>query len=261
MAKIGVFDSGVGGITVLKEINKIFPKERIIYYGDNKNAPYGEKTVENIRELCLKIGEFLVLNKVDAIVIACNTATAASLETLKNRFPHIPVIGVIEAGAKTASETTVNNCIGVIATPATVAMNAYQKSFNLINPKISVFQKGCSQLCPIIEAGWKNTIENEAVVETYINSISKKVDTLVLGCTHYPIIRETIARYFKGNIVDPAKETAVFLKKEFLLNSLKINENDNGSCEFYVSGEIKKFKEVAENFLGGKIEKIYQIEL
>lgn len=261
MAKIGVFDSGVGGITVLKEINKLFPKENIIYYGDNKNAPYGERTVENIRELCLKIGEFLILNKVDAIVIACNTATAASLETLKNRFPHIPVIGVIEAGAKTASETTINNCIGVIATPATVAMNAYPKSFKLINPNLSVIQEGCPQLCPMIESGWIDTIESEAVVETYIEHLSKEVDTLVLGCTHYPIIRKTIAKYFKGKIVDPAKETAAFLKKELCLKSVEINKNSYGRCEFYVSGEIKKFKEVAENFLEGQIENIYQIEL
>ncbi|WP_320045843.1 glutamate racemase [uncultured Ilyobacter sp.] len=261
MAKIGVFDSGVGGITVLKEILKVFPKERIIYYGDNKNAPYGERTVENIRELCLKVGEFLVLNKVEAIVIACNTATAASLETLKNRFPRIPVIGVIEAGAKTAYKTSTNNCIGVIATPATVKMNAYPKSFQLINPDISVVQEGCSKLCPMIESGWENTLENETVVKTYIKRIPAKVDTLVLGCTHYPIIRETISKYFKGKIVDPAKETAVFLKKELFLNTVEINKNNEGTCEFYVSGEIKKFKKVAENFLGEKIEKIYQINL
>lgn len=261
MAKIGVFDSGVGGITVLKEIIKVFPKEEIIYYGDNKNAPYGEKTVENIRELCLKIGEFLVLNKVDAIVIACNTATAASLEALKNRFPHIPVIGVIEAGAKTASKATMNNFIGVIATPATVKMNAYPKSFQIIDHDISVIQEGCSKLCPMIESGWENTLENEAIIKTYIKRIPEKVDTLVLGCTHYPIIRETIEKYFRGQIVDPAKETAVLLKKELFLNSVETNKNNKGTCDFYVSGEIKKFKKVAGNFLGKNIENIYQISL
>jgi glutamate racemase len=261
MAKIGVFDSGVGGITVLKEINKIFPKDTIIYYGDNKNAPYGERTIENIRELCLNIVEFLVMNRVDAIVIACNTATAAALDTLKERFTHIPIIGVIESGSKTASKTTLNNCIGIFATPATVAMEAYPKTLKTINPSISVFQKGCSLLCPMIEAGWNENKESKKIVKEYLSFIPEEVDTLVLGCTHYPIIKNTLAKYFKGQIVDPAKETALLLKKElFLYGSEKIN-NENGSREFYVSGETEKFKKVAESFLGEKIKHIYQIAI
>lgn len=261
MAKIGVFDSGVGGITVLKEIDKIFPEDTIIYYGDNKNAPYGERTIENIRELCIKIGDFLVRNKVDAIVIACNTATAASLEALQERFTHIPVIGVIESGAKTALEITENNCIGIFATPATVAMEAYPKTLKSIKPSILTFQKGCSLLCPMIESGWKDDEKSKKIVREYLRFIPEEADTLVLGCTHYPIIKNTIAQYFKGKIVDPAKETALTLRKELLCcDPEKINCGDR-SREFYVSGETGKFKKVAEEFLGKKIEKIYQIAL
>jgi glutamate racemase len=261
MAKIGVFDSGVGGITVLKEIDNIFPEDTIIYFGDNKNAPYGDRTIENIRELCLKIGEFLVKNKVDAIVIACNTATAAALQALKERFVHIPIIGVIESGAKTALEITENNCIGIFATPATVSMEAYPKTLKALDPSILTFQKGCSLLCPMIESGWKDDEESKKVVREYLSCIPEEADTLILGCTHYPIIKSTISKYFKGQIVDPAKETALSLKKELLCcNSEEANCN-NGGREFYVSGETGKFKKVAEDFLGKKIEKIYQIAL
>jgi glutamate racemase len=261
MAKIGVFDSGVGGITVLKEISKILPRETIIYYGDNKNAPYGEKTIESIRNLCLKIAEFLILNKVDAIVIACNTATAASLDVLKKRFPHVPIIGVIDPGAKTASEVTVNNHIGIFATPATVSMNAYPKALRDLSTIIFTTQKGCPKFCPMIEAGWEDNIENEKIVKEYLKCIPSEVDTLILGCTHYPIIKHVIERHFEGEIVDPAKETAISLKNELYLSSININNIGNGITEFYVSGEIAKFKKIAESFLGIKIEYIYQIDL
>ncbi|WP_319371317.1 glutamate racemase [uncultured Ilyobacter sp.] len=261
MAKIGVFDSGVGGITVLKEIIKNLPGEEIIYYGDNKYAPYGNRTVENIRELCLNIGEFLVKSKVDAIVIACNTATAASIDILKERFPFIPILGVIEAGARVAEETTASRCTGILATPATVAMGAYPRAIQSIDSSLSVIQRGCPEFCPMIEDGWEDTLENEEIVKGHLSHIPEQADTLVLGCTHYPIIKNIIARFFKGRIVDPAEETAISLRKELLLNSIKINESGKGHTEFYVSGDTEKFQKVAESFLGQKIEKIYQIDL
>ncbi|WP_319371814.1 glutamate racemase [uncultured Ilyobacter sp.] len=261
MAKIGVFDSGVGGITVVKEISKILPEDTIIYYGDNKNFHYENLSVDQIREHCLKIVEFLVLNGVHAVVVACSVATAAALESLKTRFAHIPIIGVIEAGAKMGIEATSNNSVGILATPATVAMDAYPKALKEINGKISVFQKGCPKLCSMIEEGWEDTLENEEVVKEYLSYIPEKADTLLLGCTHYPIIRHIIARYFKGNIVDSAKETAEMVKKELFLKTGKTKVGELGHQEFYISGSIDKFKEVAGDFLGREIRKIYSIEL
>lgn len=261
MAKIGVFDSGVGGVTVLREIKKVLPQADIIYYGDNMNAPYGKLSIEKIRELSLKIVEFLVLNRVDAVVIACSVATALSIESLKARYPQVPILGVIDTGAKVGAETTKNNCIGVFSTPATVSTEAYPKAIKAINPDIEVFQNCCEEFCPKIEEGWEDTPENEAVVKEYLSHIPEKVDTLILGCTHYPIIKDTIARNFDGEIVDSSEETALALKKELLLSSGKRTGSSKGSNEFYISGETKKFKKVAGDFLGEKIDKIYQIKL
>jgi glutamate racemase len=261
MAKIGVFDSGVGGITIVEEINKILPEDTIIYYGDNKNFHYENLSVDLIREHCLKVVEFLVLNGVDAVVVACSVATAAALETLKARFAHIPIVGVIDTGAKVGVETTLNNSLGIFATPATVAMDAYPKAVRSMNRNISVFQKGCPKLCSMIEDGWEDIPENEEIVKEYLSYIPEKADTLVLGCTHYPLIRHIIARYFKGNIVDSAKETAEILKKELFLKSGKTRTSEKPHLEFYISGNIKKFKEVAGDFLGEEIDKIYNIEL
>jgi glutamate racemase len=261
MAKIGVFDSGVGGVTVLREIKKVLPQADIIYYGDNINAPYGDLSIERIRELSLKIVEFLVLNRVDAVVIACSVATAISIDVLKERFPQIPIIGVIDTGAKIGVETTKNNCIGVFSTPATVSTEAYPKAIKTINPDIQVFQKCCIEFCPKIEEGWEDTLENEEIVKEYLSCIPENVDTLILGCTHYPIIKDTISRNFSGEIVDSSEETAIALKKELLLNSGKRVIQSKGSNEYYISGDTKKFKKVADGFLGEKIEKIYQIRL
>lgn len=261
MAKIGVFDSGVGGITVVKEINKILPEDTIIYYGDNKNFHYENLSVDQIREHCMKIVEFLVLNGVDAVVVACSVATAAALETLKSRFAHIPIVGVIDTGAKVGVEMTSNNSVGIFATPATVAMDAYPKALRDISRKVSVFQKGCPKLCYMIEDGWEDTLENDEVVKEYLSYIPEQTDTLLLGCTHYPLIRHVIARYFKGTIVDSAKETAETVKKELFLKAGKSKKNKNGDPEYYISGDIKKFKEVAADFLGEDINKVYKIEL
>jgi len=217
MYKIGIFDSGVGGLTVLKEIQNVVPSSHIIYYGDNGNAPYGDKIEVEIKELCLKIGDFLYENEVDVIVIACNTATAASIKAMKNKFP-IPVIGVIEPGIRAALEVTQNKNIGVILTPASAKMGAYKNVFDVIAPKTySLTEKGCKLICPMIENGWEDYYGNyltDEIIKLYIEQISSEIDTLILGCTHYPIVEKNIAKYFKKKIVNPANETANELLKE-----------------------------------------------
>ncbi|MEG0135268.1 MAG: glutamate racemase [Cetobacterium sp.] len=262
MYKIGVFDSGVGGLTVLKEIEKYLPKSHIIYFGDSANAPYGDKSKNEIKNLCLKIGKFLYNNSVDAIVIACNTATAASLEAMQETFP-IPIIGVIEPGVKSALATTTNGKVAVIATPATVKFNAYRDVFDNFAPEnFDLVQRGCKLLCPMVEEGWENKYSiyfTDEIIRLYLEAIPEDVDTLVLGCTHYPMIRNTIERQFTKNIVDPAKETTLEL-----LNKLKTIDKKNDitpKIEFAISGDIENFKTIAERFLEREIQNLYNIKL
>ena len=264
MYKIGIFDSGVGGLTVLKEIREKLPHSHIFYYGDCANAPYGEREREDIENLCLKIGSFLYKNKVDAMVIACNTATAAALDTLQEKF-EIPVIGTIQPGIRAALKTTKNNNIAVIATPATVKMNAYKNAFDTYAPRESkLVQRGCKLLCPMIENRWERIHGDylaDELVKLYLELIPREVDTLILGCTHYSLIRDKISKYFKKNIVDPAMETTEDLLRELDKIKNRNCQGDKGRIDFIVSGRERFFIDLAESFLGEKIDNIRTLRL
>ena len=264
MYKIGIFDSGVGGLTVLKEIKIRIPDSHIIYYGDCANAPYGDRGKEEIKKLCLRIGSFLYNNKVDAIVIACNTATAAALETLQESF-EIPVIGTIRPGVRAALKATRNNNIAVIATPATVEMNVYKTTFDLHAPRGSnLIQRGCKLLCPMIENRWERMHGDyltDELVRLYLEGIPERIDTLILGCTHYSLIRDKISKYFKKNIVDPPMETTEDLIRELSRIKEKNCEVNKGKIDFIVSGKEDFFIDWAESFLGEKIDNIHTLSL
>lgn len=257
MRTIGVFDSGVGGVSVLKEVIKEFPYDNIIYFGDSLHAPYGDREIEEIRALCLKVSDFLVYEKkVDAIVIACNTATGAAMHIMNERY-HIPVVGVVNNGVKEGIRVTKNKNIGVIATPATIKMDIYLKEFNRIDKNLNIYQVKCPLFVGMIERGWINNEESNQLIKDYLSNLPQNVDTLILGCTHYPLIEKYIKRHFIGSIVDPAKETA---------KSLKTIIGEGGSSEktsikFFVSGDCQKFKEVAQEFLGTNIDKVEKIIL
>lgn len=253
---IGIFDSGVGGTTVLKKVIELLPKEDIIYFGDNKNAPYGEKKHEQIVEHCIKVADFLNENECKIILIACNTATAASVDKLNERF-NIPVIGVIEAGAKEAIKICEKGNIAVMATPYTCATEAYSRQIEKISSEIEVTNIPCKELCPMIEAGWEEHSNREEILKEYINQIPEDSNTIILGCTHYPIIKEDIEKHVGNrNIVDPATESALELKRVLKKNGLLNEKMENGKIQFYVSGETEKFKKTAESFLGVEIKKI-----
>ncbi|MEJ6466086.1 glutamate racemase [Fusobacterium ulcerans] len=256
---IGVFDSGVGGTTVLKRIIELLPNENIIYYGDNGNAPYGEKTIKEIQGFCLDIMDFFMMNNCKAVVIACNTATAASLELIKEKYT-VPVIGVISPGAKSAVEASTNKCIGVLSTPFTAASNAYADEIAKYSKTAKVYQEGCPELCPMIEAGWETFEDRETIIKNHISKFPRNVDTVVLGCTHYPIAKEDIARNFCGNIVDPARETSVALYNTLKNSNLLSDSDTKGKIDFFVSGDKDKFRKVAEQFLGFEIKTLYRIE-
>lgn len=259
---IGVFDSGIGGLTVLKEIRKVLPDEKIYYLGDTARVPYGEKTKELIIRYSKEIVEFLLEKNVSAIVVACNTATALALKELKETFK-IPIIGVIEAGARTAIEATKNGKIGVIGTKATIQSGKYEEEIKLFNKKVEVLQKACPLFVPAVEEGILSGKLVNQIIKTYLDDFKEKVDTLILGCTHYPLLKDAISKIYPDiKIVDPAKETALDLKEileqnEFLKNDAKKDEE----VKYYVTDGQEKFKEIGIMFLEEDIPKVELVKL
>lgn len=257
---IGVFDSGVGGVTVLKVMRELLPKENIIYYADSGNAPYGKKSIEELQKLCFNIIDFFIKNNCKAIVIACNTATAAAFSAIKDRYS-MPVIGVIAPGAKAAVRSSINRNIAVLSTVFTANSGVYADEIKKVCKKAVVYQEGCPELCTMIETGWESFPNRLEILEEHISKFPKDVDTLVLGCTHYPIIEKDIRSLFKGNIiVDPAKETVYELIDTLKAYDLVNNSNKKGDVEFFVSGDRRSFKNIAEKFLNCDLTKVYQVE-
>lgn len=256
--KIGIFDSGVGGLTVLKEIQKIDKNLEIIYYADTLHSPYGSKTLNEIIKYCDNICRFFMDNQVDLIVIACNTATVASIEYLRKAYSSIPILGVIDPGAQAALKATKNNKIGVLATPLTVKTDAYKNEILKHSTVAEVYQQGCDLLCPMIESGWETHENNMDVLKGYINNLPENIDTLVLGCTHYPIIKEDVRKVFGGSIVDPAENTAANVELEIQLQESS-KSFKRKTLDFFISGDLGIFRNIAEEFLGHPIDYLYKI--
>jgi glutamate racemase len=250
-APIGVFDSGVGGLTVVKEIMRQIPGETIVYFGDTARLPYGSKSKETIIKYTRQIVRFLMTKGVKAIVIACNTASAFALETVKAEID-IPIIGVVKPGAKVAAETTKNGYIGVIGTEGTIQSGIYNEFLSKTNPQVKVFGKACPLFVPLVEEGLIDDPITFEMARRYIaDLLEQDIDTLVLGCTHYPLIRKTIRKIVGDNVelVNPAYETAKSLKEVLLEKGL---ENDNTLSldhRFYVSDGAEKFKRFANTIL------------
>ena len=258
--KIGVFDSGVGGLSVLKVVKEKINFADVIYYGDNLNNPYGSKSVEEIQGFVLNIADFLInKQKVDVILIACNTATSVALDILKEKYPNTPILGVVHAGAVMAVRETKNKKIAVISTPVTAESNVYKRDILALDPECEVIQKGCEELAPRIEKGWVDNEENLTILRDYLLALPKDIDTLVLGCTHYPLIRKEIVEILgdKINIVDPADELAIeafdLLKKMSEKAGIDIKNHEKMNIEYFISGDIKTFEEVGGRFLGEPI--------
>lgn len=257
--KVGVFDSGVGGLTVLKELLKEFNSVEFIYYGDSFNSPYGSKTIQAVQELCYKITLFLVNQNVDLIVIACNTATVASLDFLKEKFPSIPIIGVINPGATMALRESKNKKIGVLSTPLTANTNAYKNAIQKLNDSYEVYQQGCELLCPMIEKGWVDNEESHSILKNYIENLPKDIDTLILGCTHYPFLESKISDIAKCTIVNPAKEAARIVGEYLKSAKNNLNLNNSNKVSYYVTGDLDKFITIGEQLLNQKIVDVYKI--
>ena len=265
-APVGVFDSGVGGLTVAREIMRQLPKERIIYFGDTARVPYGSKSKETIIRYSRQIIHFLESKGVKAIVVACNTASAFALEELRPEMK-LPAIGVVKPGAKVAAQTTVNGRIGVIGTEGTVGSQIYTKTIRQHNPNAVVIGKPCPLFVPLVEEGWLKDPVTIEVAKRYLADFQESgIDTLILGCTHYPLLRSTIRDIMgeKVTLVNPAYETAQELKRLLEAQGLANDGTGNGDrqmYQFYVSDAAEKFKNFANSILPCEIEKARLIHI
>jgi len=253
-APIGVFDSGVGGLTVVREIMRQIPNEKIIYFGDTARVPYGSKSKDTVTRFSRQIVRFLQTHNVKTIVIACNTASAYALEDLEREID-IPVIGVVKPGAKVASEVTRNGKIGVIATEATIGSKIYSQYITEINKDVTIFGKACPLFVPLVEEGlWQDPVTDEIARRYLAELIDIDIDTLILGCTHYPLIRSTVAKIMGEDVtlVNPAYETArelkELLKEKGLLNEKQPALGEN-QYRFFVSDGAEKFKRFANSII------------
>jgi glutamate racemase len=255
---IGIFDSGVGGLTVVKELIKSLPFEDIVYYGDTARVPYGTKSRNTIIRFSIENALFLLKQKVKLIIVACNTSSSVALAALRKNFK-IPIVGVIEPGAQDAVNSCRNEKIGVIGTTATIKSNAYSRQIMRVNPRIKVFSRNCPLFVPIVEdySGGAEIILD--IIRYYLEPIKKKrVDTLVLGCTHYPLLKEYIAKFMgkEVSLVDSAKSTAVYVRDLLYKSGALNNASKKGMLKFFVSDEISNFRRIGERFLGKKIKSI-----
>lgn len=253
-APIGVFDSGVGGLTVAREIMRQIPNEHIVYFGDTARVPYGSKSKEIVTKYSEQIVRFLQTQHVKAIVVACNTASACALDTIEKNID-IPIIGVVKPGAKAAVSVTQNGKIGVIGTAATIGSHIYSDYIQQLDPSMQIMGKACPLFCPLVEEGlWEDPVTDEIASRYLSELIDIGIDTLILGCTHYPLIRKAIGRIVGEGVtlVNPAYETALelraLLNKNDLLNERKPELGAN-RYQFFVSDAAEKFKTFANSII------------
>lgn len=265
-APIGVFDSGVGGLTVAREIMRNLPNERIVYFGDTARVPYGSKSKDTIIRYSKQIIRFLQTQNVKAIVIACNTASALALEEVEKELD-IPIIGVVKPGARVAAGTTKNGRIGVIGTESTINSHMYRQLIQEYDSSITVYGRPCPLFVPLVEEGWLKDSVTEEVAKRYLKDLLQQdIDTLILGCTHYPLLRSLIGRIVgeKVHLVNPAYETAKelerLLKQEGIANPGE-KEPGNEPYRFFVSDAADKFKNFANSILPYDIETTRKINI
>ena len=267
LAPIGIFDSGVGGLTVAREIIRQLPNESIVYFGDTARVPYGSKSKGTIIKYSRQIVRFLRTKKVKAIVIACNTASALALDELQNEF-ELPIIGVVKSGAKTAVASTYTKRIGVIGTEGTIHSQIYTKVIHEYDTEAVVIGRPCPLFVPLVEEGWLHDTVTDEVARRYLSEFDdKNIDSLILGCTHYPLLRSTIKKIMgeRVNLVNPAYETALNLRELLSANNLMSPLEtiaDSKMHKFYVSDTPEKFQAFGNSInLPFYIEKVEQINI
>ncbi|MCX7941020.1 MAG: glutamate racemase [Endomicrobia bacterium] len=277
---IGIFDSGVGGLTVLKEIHKLLPNESIIYLGDTARVPYGNKSKDTIIRYSIENTKFLLKHKIKLLVVACNTSSSYAINVLQKLFRGLHIIGVVIPGAKAAVEKTKNNRVGIIGTKATIRSNAYTKAIKKLNKNVEVISQATPLFVPLIEEGWVDKVysidrhsdyyrrvshENilRQLAAEYLTPLKKaNVDVLVLGCTHYPAIKSVIQDIMGRDvcIIDSSEETAKTVKEVLQKQSL-LNTNKKSHLKFYVTDDVVSFKAIGSLLLGKKIKDVKKVNI
>ncbi len=255
---IGVFDSGLGGLTILKTLSRALPKEKIIYFGDTANTPYGSKSKATVTRFSLDIARFLEQQGVKLIIVACNTASALALAELQKKIS-VPVIGVIEPGALQAVRSCKNGKVAVIATEATVQSKAYARELKRQDKRLRITQQACPVFVPLIEEGWIHPKGGAQIIEDYLAPVIKSgADTVILGCTHYPVIKKHIAQILGKNItlVDSAEVLAAEVKTRLTQTEL-LNPHGRGGLKIYASDAPERFRRLAKNILGRELNRVY----
>ena len=252
---IGVFDSGIGGLTVVAEIRRQLPGESIVYFGDTARLPYGPKSNETVTTFSIQNASFLLRQNVKMIVVACNTASSVAIRPLSERFD-VPVIGVIRPGALAAVSSTLVGRVGVIGTEGTIASGAYHREIGRIDREIEVLEQSCPLFVPLAEEGWTDREVTLVIAHEYLQRLRDAgVDVVVLGCTHYPILKTSIGKVFGPSVrlIDSAEETAREVRERLETLALRREDGEPPELRYFVSDVPHRFREQAERFLGEPI--------
>jgi len=258
---IGVFDSGIGGLTVVKALMQELPGEPIIYFGDTARVPYGSKSKSTIVRFSMENVEFLLRFGVKCIIIACNTSSSWALPTLRRYFK-VPIVGVIRPGARAAVQRTKTNRIGVIGTEATIRSRAYEIEIKRLDPSVAVFSQSCPLFVPLVESGWLNGSISAQIATTYLEPLKRqRVDVLILGCTHYPLLAPVIRRAIGPQValVDSATQTADEVKGLLAWNESLSASRRRPHHRFFVTDESEHFRELGQKFLGHLIHSVERV--
>lgn len=261
-APLGVFDSGIGGLTVARAIFERLPRESVLYVGDTARVPYGPKSPDTVRRYSAEILHYLLKHDVKAVVVACNTSTAHALDELRTRSP-VPVVGVVAPGAQAAVAASTHGVIGVIGTAGTVASDAYQQAIRALRPDAVVHARACPLFVPLAEEGWFDHPAAELAAREYLEPLRRVgVDTLVLGCTHYPLLKRLLARIMGPavRLIDSAEETARVLEGELVQRAL-LSNGGPVAHRFVVTDDEPHFRAVGARFLGEKLGKVDVVTL
>ncbi len=261
-AAIGIFDSGIGGLTVLQQVARLLPHEHLVYLGDTARTPYGTKSPDVVRQYACENTDFLIGRGLKMLVVACNTVSAVALEMLGDRYD-IPVVGVIAPGVQAALRRSKKRRIGVIGTEATIASRAYTHALHELDPVVEVLTRACPLFVPLVEEGWvENKVTREAAL-VYLGSLKHSgIDTLILGCTHYPLLKNCLAEILGSSVclIDSAEETAKVVRSTLAGEGLLRRKGDGGAS-FFVTDVPDRFVKVGARFLGEQIESAVRVEL
>jgi glutamate racemase len=260
---IGIFDSGIGGLTVVREIFRQSPLESVVYFGDTARVPYGTKSARVVRNFAMQDARFLMDQRVKMIVVACHTVSSVALQPLQAEFP-LPIVGVVEPGVQAALAATRNNRIGVIGTKATILSRSYEKGFSERRGGVTVVSQACPLFVPLVEEGWLEGPVTEGVARIYLDPLQKSgIDTLVLGCTHYPLLKTVLQKIMGDSVVliDSAEETAKAIQISLIQDQIQNPGDIPAGHRFFVSDIPDHFQRVGSLCLGRNLDRVEQIDL